>query len=1147
VTAPAPPPVPATPRAPERPTTALALQLLGEPGWSVPGRPTVLLVAKDAALLALLALDGPTSRQALRTLLWPDKEEHQSAANLRQRLSRLHRAVGAEVVHSGDALRLAGSVKVDVLDLMNLDAQSLMTRGALLAGMEFGAEGELDDWLNGARAKVADRHAQALAEHAEKLIGQGALRDALPLAGRIVELTPLAEHAWRRLMRLHYLRGDRGAALAAFERLTTVMLDELGVQPSPETLQLWRIIESAVPGKPLPQQPVPASVMLPPVMVGRGAAWHSMAQSWQTGRPFVLVGEAGLGKSRLLQEFLGDRDAVILEKARPGDEQVPYAVLGRVLVAVQQQFDVQVPEAARRDLAHIRPELGQPWPAAMRPELLRQAMEEFLGAALEAGLKVVALDDMHDADLATLEALRWIAQSPRLRDLKLALALRPLRSAAAQQLLQDWLTDSQPPVRVMLGPLSQPDLAALLASLALPELVDPAVTAHLFRHAGGHPLYTLATLQDALAHGRDLRLAKLPDPPSVQALLDSRLRELPASTLALLQVAAVGGADLNAERAAALMGCRPLDLSPTWHILESANVLRGEAFTHDLVHEAALRGVPLGLRVALHRQWAELLAHDARTSVGRIAWHWESGERWAEAGRCWHAAGLAARQAGRLAEQRELFEQAARCQARVGDDGARFDALIARLDGLQLRDGGAAVLAVLPELEALADTSLRRLRCHLARAEAGLDGEHALDALAQARLAVEGAGRHAEWRADAGALFAMALAQNQQWEPALEAAQVALEAAKASPASAGADATGKSNPQQATVQQLHATNALAYVLYSCGRLADAVPVQRDAMVLAERLGDRVEAAAAEGHVAALLASVGDVPATYAHAQHAHHRQQAAGMGEGSSLRIVNQIMLGGAAACLGRLDEALDALQAAVAASGPGAPVALRAKSRLALANLWLTLAQPAAARNLVAELPSEMAPSMQMQAALLMARAATLDGAPQRRHWQALTRLATAHPQLPLVQSAWYEVSFQGDAAAIIERLARVRAECVALGLHGTARSLQLRELTRWMDVEGDAATANAYQAAQALVPHGLVAHAALGMSAKVYPPQAWLTLSRAFERAGLAAPGRACRDQGRQWLEEALTRVPPALQQDFAAGNASNRELLEPRARAA
>ncbi len=59
----------------------------------------------DAALLAVLALDGTTSRQRLLRLLWPDQEPEGARNALRQRLFRLRRAAGADVVHGSGAVR----------------------------------------------------------------------------------------------------------------------------------------------------------------------------------------------------------------------------------------------------------------------------------------------------------------------------------------------------------------------------------------------------------------------------------------------------------------------------------------------------------------------------------------------------------------------------------------------------------------------------------------------------------------------------------------------------------------------------------------------------------------------------------------------------------------------------------------------------------------------------------------------------------------------------------------------------------------------------------------------------------------------------------------------------------------------------------
>lgn len=515
------------PAIPDHP--AAELRLLGTALLCVPGQAPVPLAHKDAAMLAFLALDGPRSRTALCALLWPDSSPQQSAASLRQRLSRLHKACGVHLLHAAEPLALASGVSVDALNLHSLSAEQLMSAGELLAGIAFADQDELDRWLVGARARVADWLSQALAAHAEALALRSELRHALPLAARVVELTPLGEHGWRRLMRLHYLRGDRAAALAAFDRLSTLLMDELGLHPSAETLQLWRTIDTAVPSAPLPRQPVPASVMLPPVMVGRDDAWHQMTQAWQQGRAVVLLGDAGMGKSRLLQEFVHGREGAALDKARPGDEQVPYAVLGRVLLSVQQQFQVVLPEPMWRELAAVHPALGQPWPKPSRPDVLRHAVRAFMESAADRGLRALVLDDLHDADLATLEALRWMTPGAAGERWRLAVAMRPPRTVEHEAWLKGWLNDSQAPVQVELAPLTPADLAALLATMALPDLVDPAVTQHLYRHAGGHPLYTLATLQHVLTHGRDFRLTALPDPPSVRALLDARLSELPAT------------------------------------------------------------------------------------------------------------------------------------------------------------------------------------------------------------------------------------------------------------------------------------------------------------------------------------------------------------------------------------------------------------------------------------------------------------------------------------------------------------------------------------------------------------------------------------------------------------------------------------------
>lgn len=1102
---------------------ALVVRLLGAPQWCRDDGAARALADKDAALLAKLALDGPQPRQALCELIWPASGVANGALNLRQRAARLHAAAGAQLIELGSAVALAAGLRIDVGAIERLDDETLLASPGLLAGVDLGDHSELDRWIAEARRRVAERCAGVLGPRADRLEQRGLLAEALRLARRVVDWMPLAEQGWRRLMRLHYLSGDRAAAQETYWRLHALLRDELGVRPSAETQQLAQTLEAAgAPPTPLPNQPVPVSLLRPPVLVGRHAAWAEMAAAWERAQAFLLVGDAGLGKSRLLEAFAQGREGLLSERARPGDEQSPNAVLARVLLQIDRRWAPPGLAAERAELARIAPEFGTPPPAQANAAVLRRAVEALLAAAMGRGLRAIVIDDLHNADQATLESLRWLAASPALESLRIGLASRPWPARHGSGMLDAWLTDSQRPARVELRPLTPAQVRELLASLALPALLDERLCAHLYRHAGGHPLYTLATLQDAIARGVGLSDPEaLQPPPSVHALLDARIRDLPRDTRALLEVAAVGGADLTVERAARLLDCTPLELSTAWAELEAANVLRAEAFSHDLVHDAALRSVAEGWRQSLHRRWAELLEAEAGVPAARVAAHWESGLRWAEAGRAWFRAGHAARLAGQLSEQTALFENAARCHRQSGDRSARFEALLARLEGVHLREGGAAALDALPEVEELADTTSQRARCSIERIEALLEQGQAGPAAEEAQRVLALSPPHAELAARLRAQLAMALAQGGSPDEAqAQAAQAVREAREVN--------------QPRLV--LTATNALMYVHWSAGRLADAVAAQREELACAEALGDRALMVASQVSLAALLAGVGDVPSTLVHARRARSRQRSLGLADNSTALVLNNTVLGAAAAAQGLFDEALEALQEAVQRAGAEAPAAARAKAALALAAVWLLLGRADEAREALAQVPRDgVVPGMQMQTLWMLARAAEMEGASADEHWKRFDDLVSAHGELPLVLGVEFERTYRGAAPAAIERAQRVRSQAAALGLDGSARALAWRELSRWLEVPGAAATEAALALARALEPH-----AATGLSAKCYPPETWWTLAQAFARGGEGAHEQDCVRLAREWVQAAGARMAPALRQAYTWHNAVNRAVL-------
>ena len=202
------------------PRLTMQLVLHRWPGSLLGDRPQAL-APLDAALLAWLALEGPTSREQLAALLWPDKPPATARNALRQRLFRLRRTTGIDLERGGGVLALAQDIAHDLGEADTVLGQ---------APAEEIAPGEFAQWLQGQRERRRQRARQAQADRADAAEAERDWPTALGHAQALLALDPLSEPAHRRLMRLHYLAGDRAAALLAFDRCEQSLKDEIGAR-----------------------------------------------------------------------------------------------------------------------------------------------------------------------------------------------------------------------------------------------------------------------------------------------------------------------------------------------------------------------------------------------------------------------------------------------------------------------------------------------------------------------------------------------------------------------------------------------------------------------------------------------------------------------------------------------------------------------------------------------------------------------------------------------------------------------------------------------------------------------------------------------------------------------------------------------------
>ncbi len=1097
--------------------TRLRLQLLNLPCLVLASGSAHVLERKDAALLAMLAAEGPTPRNKVAALLWPDIDEERARNNLRQRLFRLRRLASGDVVRPGAMLALAEDVRHDLeaLGPRLLDDPDAAT-GELLGELDYGDCLELSEWVSVARDQWRTARCNALAEIAARLEADGRIAPALRYAQRLAAEDPTLEHAHRRVMRLHYLRGDRAAALAAFERSRELLRQHVGALPGKETLELARLIEAS---GALPQ-PAPAAksvaILRPPRLVGRQREWQLLEHWCDSLRVVVVAGEPGMGKTRLLSDFAQAHGNALVAGSRPGDARVPYATLAALLRALVRRHGAPADDWVGAELAHVLPELGET-SAKFEPLRLRLAAAHAFEQWHEAGLRILALDDLHFADQATLEVLPALAMAADAR----VFWLFGVRANELPAAVDAWLAqqDAGTHAHVTLGPLDEPAVRELLDSLALPSVDAARLAPLLVRHTGGNPLFVLETLGALLAQGGAALPGgpRLPTPASVGELIERRLRQLTPHALKLARVAALAGQDFSAGLAAHVLGVHALDLSEPWRELEAAHILRDDAFAHDLILETAQRSVPAPIAQVLHRDVAAYLeAHGA--PAARVAPHWSDAQEWSRAGRAFTAAALDARRMSQRSHEIEQWRRACECFERVGEHDAAFDARRESVESLILIGGVQRATEVVDSLIREARTTEQRAAALTAQAHLRLMAADHAAGIAAAREAYDLASEFDAWgpKFEAARLLAIGLAQQERAAEALPLIEGFREAVE----------------REGTREQRGKFwGDYAYVLNSARRLRLAAEALSRAIENARELGDYGELATLTSNFALTQGNLGRFDAALEQALRA--RALRAQLGEtGGPPGAAIDMYIGMFSAMLGRYREALASLEAAIEVFRRDGQTLWIAVASNHLANVLLDLGQAARARKALQYAP----PSMDS----VRARRCTLEARIDR----VLGRSGAAK-----IREALVELGAHGDA--YIQMLAELEETLARPAENAVARCEDVWRRAETLEYEGVAMKARLLTAqhrlragdasAGAAEMHRLLPRLDSTRPADMYFAEAWWIAYEVFEANHDPASATAALRRARDWIHQtAQSSVPDEFRDSFLSRNPINRAIV-------
>ncbi len=644
------------------------------------GAALTLPTRKVQALLAFLALPPgrPHPREKLACLLWGGMREPQARRGLRQALFTLRKAVAAEppaLLAAGETVALNPSaVDVDVVEFERwaaegtpaaLERATSLYRGDLLEGLAL-QEAPFEEWLLAERERLRELALEALAKLLVHHRTAGATEAALRTALRLIALDPLQEPVHRSLMRLYAKLGRRSAALRQYQVCVGALQRELGVEPEATTKQLYQEIlrqrplpattsvESlaTAPAAPIEAPSSPDETLAPDLpLIGREAEMHRLREvldrGWAgQGQVVAVIGEAGIGKSRLIAELAVEASArggrVLIGRCYEAEQVLPFGPWVDALRAAQLNARDEVIESLnpflRTELARLLPELGspgrEPGPGPGDHRQLFESVAQLMRLlSLQQPLMLI-LEDLHWADEMSLRLLSFLGRRLHTWPTLVVGTAREEDLARAPVLRRTFedLARDQRLVEMRLAALSKPDTLALVRTLARAETDEVVVTSlaeQVWIASEGNPFVVVETVRSLPEDAASRPLAKPAVPQRVRETIGRHLEQLSEGSGELAAVAAVIGREFDFGLLQRAAGFEESEAAALVEELVRCRVLHnvGERFdfTHDRIREVAYGSLLPERRRALHVRIAQameaLYADRLADHVERLAHH----------------------------------------------------------------------------------------------------------------------------------------------------------------------------------------------------------------------------------------------------------------------------------------------------------------------------------------------------------------------------------------------------------------------------------------------------------------------------------------------------------------------------------------------
>lgn len=614
----------------------------------------------------------PQNRSHIAFLFWPDSSEKQARTNLRNLLHQLKSILpesGPYIESNSQSLMWLpnSEYEVDVLEFKEAIAKAeeaasrfdfKEAQSAYQAAIEV-YRGDLlhncyDDWVIPYREDLRRIYISALEKLIRLLKDMQNYASAIQYANCLLQTDPLHELTYQLLMRLLALNNDRAGALRVYHACETVLQRDLSIKPSKSTQEAYEALLGEEVQAFLPTSP-PAFF---PV-IGRDGEWSQMLKAWknvtlnQGPKLLCLCGEAGIGKTRLLEEMIRwvKNQGIMNANAHcyAAEGQLAYAPITTWLRANSLPC---LEDAWLTEIARLLPEVFSQRKDLLKPSPLKEEWqrERFFEALSRAilGLRqplLLTIDDLQWCDRDTLEWIHFLLRFDRKAQLMILGAYRPEEVPLNHplQLLLQVLAVEGGLIDINLSALDQKDTHTL-ASIISEEEISQEIAQELFYQSEGNPLFIVEMLRTGIPIGRfeenaaatylkpDLKIKVQKLPARVHSILMARIAQLSPDALELAELAATIGREFNFPLLLKASGWQEDFIVNSLDELWRRRIIREQGsdaydFSHDKLREVAYQNMSSGRRRLLHRRVAEALEtipiSNAESINHQLALHFE--------------------------------------------------------------------------------------------------------------------------------------------------------------------------------------------------------------------------------------------------------------------------------------------------------------------------------------------------------------------------------------------------------------------------------------------------------------------------------------------------------------------------------------------